>query len=103
MEEEEMREMIREDAAQYLPFDNMEEVNFDFQILGENEYNPNQMEVLLVAARKDIIDSYTGALRQLDWMLSSWMWIPLRWKRYMRRIMTLRKMTLLRSSTSVRA
>jgi len=64
MEEEEMREMIREDAAQYLPFDNMEEVNFDFQILGENEYNPNQMEVLLVAARKDIIDSYTHALRE---------------------------------------
>lgn len=63
MEEEEMRDMIRDDAAQYLPFDNMEEVNFDFQILGENEYNPNSMEVLLVAARKDIIDSYTDALQ----------------------------------------
>lgn len=63
MEEEEMRDMIRDDAAQYLPFDNMEEVNFDFQILGENEYNPNQMEVLLVAARKDIINSYTDALK----------------------------------------
>ncbi|WP_041585737.1 type IV pilus assembly protein PilM [Syntrophus aciditrophicus] len=63
MEEEEMRDMIRDDAAQYLPFDNMDEVNFDFQILGENEYNPNLMEVLLVAARKDIINSYTDALK----------------------------------------
>lgn len=63
MEEEEMREMIKEDAAQYLPFDNMEEVNFDFQILGENEYNSSQLEVLLVAAKKNIIDSYTETLQ----------------------------------------
>jgi len=63
MEEEEMREMIREDAAQYLPFDNMKEVSFDFQILGENEYNSNQADVLLVAAKQDIIDSYTEALQ----------------------------------------
>lgn len=63
MEEEEMRDMIREDAAQYLPFDNMEEVNFDFQILGENEYNSDQLDVLLVAAKRDIIDSYTDALQ----------------------------------------
>jgi len=61
--EEEMRDMIREDAAQYLPFDNMEEVSFDFQILGENEYNSSQLDVLLVAAKRDIIDSYTNALQ----------------------------------------
>jgi len=63
MAEEEMRDLIRQDAAQYLPFDNMEEVSFDFQILGENEYNSNQLDVLLVAAKKDIIDSYTNALQ----------------------------------------
>ena len=62
MEEGELRELIRDEASKYLPFDNMEGVNFDFQILGENEYNPNLMEVLLVAAKKDIIDGYTWAI-----------------------------------------
>lgn len=62
MDEGELRELIRDEASKYLPFDNMEGVNFDFQILGENEYNPNLMEVLLVAAKKDIIDGYTWAI-----------------------------------------
>ncbi len=62
MDEEELRELIRDEVSKYLPFDNMEEINFDFQILGENEYNPNLMEVILVAAKKDIIDNYTEAI-----------------------------------------
>ena len=62
MDEGELRELIRDEASKYLPFDNMEEVNFDFQILGENEYNPHLMEVLLVAAKKNIIDGYTRAI-----------------------------------------
>jgi type IV pilus assembly protein PilM len=62
MEEGELRELIRDEASKYLPFDSMEGVNFDFQVLGENEYNPNLMEVLLVAAKKDIIDGYTWAI-----------------------------------------
>lgn len=62
MEEAELREFIMEEASKYLPFDDMASVYFDFQILGANEYNPNLMEVLLVAAKKDIVDSYTEAL-----------------------------------------
>ena len=62
MNEEELRGQIRDEASKYLPFDTIEDVNFDFQILGGNEYNPNQMEVLIVAAKKDIIESYTSAI-----------------------------------------
>ncbi len=62
MDEEELRDLIRDEVSKYLPFDNMEEVNFDFQILGGNEYNPNLMEVLLVAAKKDIIDNFTESI-----------------------------------------
>ncbi len=62
MDEAELRELIRDEASKYLPFDSMADVYFDFQILGANEYNPNLMEVLLVAAKKDIVDSYTEAL-----------------------------------------
>ncbi len=62
MDEGELRELIHDEASKYLPFDSMDGINFDFQILGENEYNPNLMEVLLVAAKKDIIEGYTWAI-----------------------------------------
>ena len=51
MTEEELTESIQWEAEQYIPFD-LEEVNIDFQILGVNEANPDQMDVLLVAAKK---------------------------------------------------
>lgn len=62
MEETELRDLIRDEAGKYLPFDNMDDVNYDFQILGDNEFNPNQMEVIIVAAKKDIVNSYLDAL-----------------------------------------
>lgn len=64
MEDAELREFIKYEAGKYLPFDDMEEVGFDFQILGENEYNPNQMDVIIVAAKQDVIDGYTGAIEK---------------------------------------
>jgi type IV pilus assembly protein PilM len=33
-------------------------VNLDFQILGENENNPNQMSIFLVAAKKEMVNDY---------------------------------------------
>jgi hypothetical protein len=48
----------RDEAGKYLPFDSMDEVNFDFQVLGQNEYNPNQIDVIIVAAKKDIVEAY---------------------------------------------
>lgn len=62
MEEPELRDMIHDEASKYLPFDNMDDVNYDFQILGQNEYNPNQMDVMLVAAKKDVIADYIEAI-----------------------------------------
>ncbi|HAR98098.1 MAG TPA: pilus assembly protein PilM [Syntrophus sp. (in: bacteria)] len=64
MEENELRELIHDEAGKYLPFDSMDDVLFDFQILGENEYNPNQMDVLIVAAKKDIVEGFTGAIEK---------------------------------------
>jgi type IV pilus assembly protein PilM len=57
MSEDELAESIEWEAAQYIPFD-IEDVNIDFQILDENTENPEQMNVLLVAAKKDIINDY---------------------------------------------
>lgn len=54
MNETELRELIHDEAGKYLPFDNMDDVNYDFQILGENNYNPNQMDIVIVAAKKKL-------------------------------------------------
>jgi type IV pilus assembly protein PilM len=57
MPEEQLQETIHFEAEQYIPFD-ISDVNLDFQILGENENNPNQMSVFLVAAKKDMVSDY---------------------------------------------
>jgi len=62
VDETELEESIRFEAEQYIPFD-IEEVNIDYQILGVNEANPEQMEVLLVAAKKSLINEYVEVIQ----------------------------------------
>jgi type IV pilus assembly protein PilM len=62
MEEEQLQETIHFEAEQYIPFD-ISDVNLDFQILGESEINPNQMSVLLVAAKKDMVNDYINLIQ----------------------------------------
>jgi type IV pilus assembly protein PilM len=57
MAEEQLQETIQIEAEQYIPFD-INDVNLDFQILEENEQNPSQMTVLLVAAKQEVINDY---------------------------------------------
>lgn len=65
MPPEQLQETIHFEAEQYIPFD-ISDVNLDFQILGEDEENPNQMNVLLVAAKKDVITEYDTLIRMAD-------------------------------------
>lgn len=62
MEEEQLQETIQFEAEQYIPFA-ITDVNLDFQILGPNENNPNQMSVLLVAAKKEMVHDYVNLTR----------------------------------------
>src|SRR5687768_11584830 len=54
MKEEDAREVIRWEAEQYVPFD-MANVQLDFQIL-DPEAEGLQMDVLLVAAKRELVD-----------------------------------------------
>jgi type IV pilus assembly protein PilM len=65
MTREELDEQIRWEAEQYIPFD-VNEVNLDFQILddGGRSGSDGQMEVLLVAAKKDLIDDYVQVITE---------------------------------------
>jgi type IV pilus assembly protein PilM len=62
MTRDELDESIRWEAEQYIPFD-INEVNLDFQILSSGE-SEGQMDVLLVAAKKDLIDDYVNVVRE---------------------------------------
>jgi type IV pilus assembly protein PilM len=57
MTSEEVEASIEWEAEQYIPFE-ISEVNLDFQILGPDSKDPDQMKVLLVAAKKEFIQDY---------------------------------------------
>ncbi len=61
MDEPELGEAVRNEAAQYIPFD-MSEVNVDYQVLSESLGGPT-IDVLLVAVKKDKVLNYTNALQ----------------------------------------
>jgi type IV pilus assembly protein PilM len=56
----ELEESIRWEAEQYIPFD-VNEVNLDFEILQPGDAE-RPMEVLLVAAKRDLIDDYVNLI-----------------------------------------
>ena len=63
MTEDELGENIQVEAEQYIPF-NVEDVNIDFQILGSSSEKMDRMEVMLVAAKKEVIDDYTNLIKK---------------------------------------
>jgi len=58
---EELSSTIMTEAEQYIPFD-ISEVNIDFDILGSKKGEEDMMDVLLVAVKKNVMDSYTAAV-----------------------------------------
>lgn len=63
MTEEELSTSIKYEAEQYIPFD-INDVNIDFQILGPKTDEEGQMDVVLVAVKKNIIAEYVGAVEK---------------------------------------
>lgn len=62
MTEEELEDQIQWEAEQYIPFD-INDVNLDFQILKPGD-DAGNMEVLLVAAKKDMINDYMAVITE---------------------------------------
>lgn len=61
MKESDAREVIRWEAEQHVPFD-IKSVELDFQILNPHD-DGLQMEVLLVAAKRELVDNKVGLLQ----------------------------------------
>lgn len=62
MTQEELDESIPWEAEQYIPFD-VNDVNIDAYILQGQADEAGQMEVLLVAARKELVNEFTGIIQ----------------------------------------
>ena len=63
MTEEELEESIKWEAEQYIPFD-VSDVYLDYQVLQERP-EQGQMDVLLVAAKRETVDEYAGLARDV--------------------------------------
>lgn len=63
MTEAELEASIQWEAEQYIPFD-ISEVNIDFQIVGPDSKDPSQMNVMLVAAKKDFVNDFVGVFAE---------------------------------------
>jgi len=61
MKEDEMEEHIMTEAEQYIPFD-IQDVYLDFQDLKTNSEGYERTDVMLVAAKKEIVDDYLNML-----------------------------------------
>ncbi len=64
MSEADTKEQIKWEAEQYVPFD-INEVTLDFDVVNPN-FGENQQEVILVAAKNELINNLTALLRELN-------------------------------------
>ena len=61
LSERDLEGQVEIQADQYIPFP-MEEVSFDYEIVGPNEKDPDLMDVLLVATRTDNVEQRQSAV-----------------------------------------
>ncbi len=61
LSESELEQQVELQADQYIPFP-MEEVSYDFQVLGPSEKDPEMQDVLLVATRTDNVEQRAAAV-----------------------------------------
>lgn len=62
MSENDLQTQIEMEADHYIPYP-LDEVNMDYQVIGATEDNPEEMEVLMAACRKEIVDDYVAVIQ----------------------------------------
>jgi type IV pilus assembly protein PilM len=55
LREDEMEPLVAAEASQYIPFA-IDEVNLDYQVIGASPTNPDELEVVIAAARKEKVE-----------------------------------------------
>jgi type IV pilus assembly protein PilM len=62
MEEKDLEEYIQAEVGQYIPFD-IEDVYLDYQDLHTNTEDHDRTDVMLVAAKREVVDGYLSMLQ----------------------------------------
>ena len=62
LRESELESQVEMQADQYIPFP-MEEVSFDFEVIGPSEKDPDMLDVLLVATRSENVEQRQAAVQ----------------------------------------
>ncbi len=62
LSEQDLQMQIEMEADHYIPYP-LDEVNLDFQVLGLAEDNVEEVEVLIAACRKEIVDDYLAVIQ----------------------------------------
>lgn len=65
LSDDELEGQIEMEAEQYIPY-SLEEVALDFEVQGVNEQNPEMVDVLLAASRRENVDDRIAALEMAD-------------------------------------
>ncbi|HWU84230.1 MAG TPA: pilus assembly protein PilM [Rhodocyclaceae bacterium] len=65
LREQEMEIQVESEANQYIPFA-LEEVNLDFQVIGPVANNPEDVEVMIAASRKEKIEDRVACAEAAD-------------------------------------
>jgi type IV pilus assembly protein PilM len=65
MDDEQLEKYIMLEAEQYIPFD-IDDVYLDYQDLKTNTKDSDRTDVMLVAAKKEIVDEYLDMLRSIN-------------------------------------
>lgn len=63
MPEEDRRSAIQWEAEEYIPF-RLEDVNIDSMVLGRSRVDEDKEDVLLVSAKKDLVNSHLSVIRE---------------------------------------
>ncbi|NIO38716.1 MAG: type IV pilus assembly protein PilM, partial [Burkholderiales bacterium] len=62
LNDSELQTQIEMEADHYIPYP-LDEVNMDYQVLGPAEDNAEEIEVLMAACRKEIVDDYVAVIQ----------------------------------------
>lgn len=65
LREQDMEVQVESEANQYIPFA-LEEVNLDFQVIGPVPSSPDEVEVLLAASRKEMVEDRVACAEAAD-------------------------------------
>lgn len=60
---EDLEESIHWEVEQYIPFE-VKDVKIDFQVIGPLQDDPARMDVLLVAAKSDLVEDYSSVIKE---------------------------------------